>query len=115
MADDWDDLEAMEATSRVLKAAIASGAGEIHLSPDTTGAAIFLVSAERIEFLAHVSAACWGRIKDSLRGLAGIDSWKQTPVNGFGLFSHEGTECQVEVCLGRAEPQEDVVVRITRC
>jgi len=114
MGDEWRDLEGVEATERILHAALSAGAHEIHLSADGDGATLFFVSPENIEFFAHVACCCRDRIRNYLRTLAAIDSWKPAPVVGFGVFRHGGVDCQLEVAFLKGSSDQDVIIKITR-
>jgi len=115
MADDWDRLEGIAAAERILHAAVTGGAREIHVTADEDGATVFFVSPDQIEFFAHVPCRCRDGVQGYLRTLAAIDSWKPAPASGFGVWSYDGLECQVEVRLVKGKAADDVIVKVARC
>ena len=63
MHNDWEHLEGVEVTERIIRAALSSGAREVHLSTTDQGATVFFLSPERIEFFTHLSLGCRERVR----------------------------------------------------
>jgi hypothetical protein len=113
MGHDWDNLEGVDATERIFCAGIAASAGEIHLSSDGEGAAIFFITKEGLRFFTHLPKICSDGVRCYLKTLAAIDCWKQPPVSGFGVFRRHGKDFQVEVKILQGTVEQDVTIKIS--
>lgn len=108
----WDGLEGIEATERILSAAINSGAREVHLSSDGEGGTVFFVSPERIEFFRHIPIRCRDALRCYLRDITAIDQWREAPASGFGVFSRGDETYSLEVQVIKGSYDEDLIIKI---
>ncbi len=113
MGPNWENLAGDAATETILRGAISCGAAEIHFSADYEGASVFFVSAEQIEFFAHLPVVCRARIYDRLRDLAGVDSWRRPPVRGYGVFAWDGGSFELEIAFNKGCVDVDVAIKIS--
>ncbi len=114
MAEDWDSLEDVDATERIIRAALSCGASQIHFSCDNAGGTVFFLSDGALEFYAQVSIRCRDLVRNYLRVLAGLDSWAPPPLRGFGVFTCDGENISLEVCVIKGSVDTDVTVNIFR-
>ena len=114
MPQDWNNLEGVQATERIVRAAVSNGASEVHISSDTDGATVLFMSAHNMEFFAQLPAECKDRVLAYLRVLGSIDAWESTPVSGVGTFAGEDHECQLEIRLLKSDHGENAVIRISK-
>ncbi len=114
MPQDWNNLEGVQVTERIIRAAVKTGANEVHLSSDADGATVFIVSADNVEFFAQLPVDCRDKVLAYLRVLGSIDAWIPAPVSGVGTFACEEHECQLEIRLLKSEHGENAVIRISK-
>lgn len=112
MDADWSELEGINATERILRAALAAGASRIDITHDAEGATVIFQSQDRLEVFTHVPANCREEMYAYVRRLAGIDVWEEPPVEGACVFCHgEETHC-MDVALRKGMGGTDLVIRL---
>ncbi len=113
MHNDWRNIEAVDATERIIRAAIACHARYIHFSTDYDGSTVFFFSENQIEFYDYLPLPCCERVYKYLRGFAGIDEWEKPPVSGYGVFFNQNTTYGIEVRIIAGSIEEDYLVMLS--
>jgi len=113
MHNDWGNMEGVDMAERILRAAIACRAKQVHFSTDYDGCTVFFFSENQIEFYDYLQPTSRDKLYKYLRGFAGIDEWEKPPVSGYGVFFQGETTYGVEVRVVTGSVDEDFLVVIS--
>lgn len=114
MDGDWERLEGVEATERILSAALSDCACDIHVASDPDGATVYFGAEQNLSVFARIPTDCRDAVVRYLRNLAAIDHWRNPPATGAGHFQHKEQPYTVEVEILRGAGGEDAMIHLSR-
>ncbi len=108
----WFEMDEVDCFDFILKQSRIAKASQIMISSDSGGAAIYFVTEKDLQYFDHIPPKKYEPMIKYIKGIFGIESYKEPPLTGVGIVANDGEEFTLSVKITNGSVGNEIYISV---